>query len=121
MKIVLYIIWALFVTGAAFACLQAVRKTRRQEQLTAIWPEVQATVTGSRQGWSHGGGNTTRNLRFWPSYQFTDPRGFLFAGESEVSYANRPVPGSSLDVAYNPADPNQSFHVAAPSKPSLDA
>lgn len=116
LKIVLYIIWALFVAGAALACLQAVRKTRHQERLIASWPKVQATVTGSRQGWTNGGGNTTRNVRFWPTYQFTDPRGVMFAGESEVSYANRPVRGSFLDVAYNPADPSQSFQVAAPSK-----
>lgn len=95
MKIVLYIIWALFVTGATFACVQAVRKTRRQEQLIASWPKVQATVTGSRQGWTSGGGNATRNVRFWPTYQFTDPRGIAFAGESEISYLNPRFPGHS--------------------------
>lgn len=112
----LYIIWALFVTGATFACVQAVRKTRRQEQLIASWPKVQATVTGSRQGWTSGGGNATRNVRFWPTYQFTDPRGIAFAGESEISYLNPPIPGSFLEVAYNPDDPNESFQVASPSK-----
>jgi hypothetical protein len=116
LKIVLYIIWALFVAGAAFACGQAVRKTRHQERLIASWPKAQATVTGSRQGWSHGGGNTTRNIRFWPGYQFHDSRGVLYVGESEVSYARRPTPGSFLEVAYNPADPNQSFQVDAPSR-----
>jgi hypothetical protein len=116
LKIVLYIIWALFVAGAALACGQAVRKTRHQERLIASWPKAQATVTGSRQGWSHGGGNTTRNIRFWPGYQFHDSRGVLYVGESEVSYARRPTPGSFLEVAYNPADPNQSFQVDAPSR-----
>lgn len=116
MKIALYIIWALFVLGATIACIQAVRKTRAQEQLIASWPKTQATVTGSRQGWTNGGGNTSRNIRYWPGYQFRDSRGLTYVGESEVSYANPPAPGSNLDVAYNPVDPNQSFQVAAPSR-----
>jgi hypothetical protein len=116
LKIVLYIIWALFVASVIWAFIRTLRKTRRQERLIAIWPKVQATVTGSRQGWTSGGGNATRSVRFWPAYQFLDPRGILYVGESEVSCANRPVPGSSLEVAYNPADPNQSFQVDAPSK-----
>lgn len=116
MKIVLYIVWALFVAGAAFACVQAGRKTRHQEQLIANWPKVQATVTGSRRGWTNGGGNTSRNIRYWPGYQFRDSRGLMYVGESEVSCANPPAPGSNLDVAYNPVDPNQSFQVAAPSR-----
>ena len=116
MKIVLYIIWALFVLGATVACIQAVRKTRAQEQLIASCPNTQATVTGSRKGWTNGGGNATRRVRFWPAYQFFDPRGVLYVGESEVSYVNRPVPGSFLEVAYNPADPNQSFQVDSPSR-----
>jgi hypothetical protein len=112
-KLVLYVLWALFVCGAAAACLQAVRKTKAQEQRVASWPKAQATVTGSRQGWTKLG---NRNVRFWPAYQFQDPRGVRFIGESEVSYANRPVQGSTVEVAYNPEDPNQSFQVESPSK-----
>jgi hypothetical protein len=89
------------------------RKTKAQERLIASWPKVQATVTGSRQGWTKLG---HRNVRFWPTYQFTDHRGVLFLGESEVSYANRPTPGDPLEVAYNPANPQQSFQVDSPSK-----
>jgi hypothetical protein len=118
-KIVLYIIWALFVAGAAFACIHAVRKARAQERLIASWPKVQANVTGSRQGWTSGVGNSSRNRRYWPAYQFIDPRGVLFVGESEVSCVNRPVAGSFLDVAYNPSDPNQSFEVDSPSRPLI--
>lgn len=112
----LYIVWGLFVAAAIWAFVHTVRKTRRQERLIASWPKVQATVTGSRQGWSNGGGNTTRSLRYWPTYQFFDLRGILYAGESEVSYGGPPAPGSFLEVAYNPVDPNQSFQVASPSK-----
>jgi hypothetical protein len=115
LKIALYIIWAAFFIAVAITLIHTVRKTRRQERLIASWPKVQATVTGSRQGWTHGGGNMNRNVRYWPGYQFQDPRGVQYAGESEVSYANRPVPGSSLEVAYNPEDPNESFQVASPS------
>ena len=116
MKIVLYIIWALFVAGVALALVQSVRKTRRHEKLLAGWPKVQATVTGSVAGWTNGGGGSTRSRRFYPTYQFADPNGTLFAGESEVSLANQPAPGTLVEVAYNPANPNQSFQVAAESK-----
>lgn len=116
MKIVLYIIWALFVAGVAFALVQSVRKTRRHEKLLAGWPKVQATVTGSVAGWTNGGGGSTRSRRFYPTYQFSGPNGILFAGESEVSLANQPAPGTLVEVAYNPANPNQSFQVAAESK-----
>ena len=116
MKIVLYIIWALFVVAVIFAFVHTLRKTKRHENLIATWPKVQATVTGSVAGWTNGGGGSTRSRRFYPTYQFTDPNGTLFAGESEVSLANQPAPGSLLEVAYNPANPNQSFQVAAESK-----
>jgi hypothetical protein len=116
MKIVLYIIWALFVAGVALALVQSIRKTRRHEKLLAGWPKVQATVTGSVAGWTNGGGGSTRSRRFYPTYQFADPNGILFAGESEVSLANQPSPGTLVEVAYNPANPHQSFQVATESK-----
>jgi hypothetical protein len=116
---VLYVIWALFVAGAIYSVIHAVRKTRRHEQRTAGWPRVQATVTGSRAGWSGGTGNMTRNRRFWPTYQFTDPHGTLFMGESEVSFAERPVPGSPVEVAFNPANPGESFHVSSHARTTL--
>lgn len=116
MKIALYTIWVLFFAAAAVTCFRTVRKTKNHERLLASWPKVQATVTGSRQGWTNGGGNSTRSICFWPGYQFYDPRGVLYVGESEVSCANRPIPGSYLEVAYNPESPNQSFEVATQSK-----
>lgn len=119
MRAVLYIIWALFVLAAAAACIYAVRKTKRQERLIDAWPKVEATVTGSRAGWTSGVGNATPNLRYRPTYQFTGPQGVLYIGESEVTQVRRPVPGSELEVAYNPADPGQSFQVDYPSKQVL--
>ena len=119
MRIVLYVIWALFVAGVIYSVIHAVRKARRHEQQTAGWPRVQATVTGSRAGWSGGTGNMTRNRRFWPAYQFTDPHGTLFLGESEISFAEQPVPGSPVEVAYNPANPHESFHVSSQAKSAL--
>jgi hypothetical protein len=112
-RIILYIVWALFVAAAVFALVHSVRKTRRREQQTAVWPKVQATVTGSIAGWTNGGGGSSRSRRFFPTYQFTDPHGILFAGESEVSFAGKPVPGSLIEVAYNPANPNESVQVSA--------
>ncbi len=116
MRLVLYIIWALFVAGVIFALIRSLRKTKRQEKLIASWPKVRATVTGNVAGWTHGGGGSTRSRRFYPTYQFPDPNGTLYAGESEVSYTNQQASGSLLEVAYNPANPNQSFQVASESK-----
>jgi hypothetical protein len=112
-RIILYIIWALFVAAAVFALIHAVRKTRRREQQVEAWPKVRATVTGSITGWTNGGGGSSRNRRFFPTYQFTDPHGTLFVGESDVSFAEKPAPGSLLEVAYNPADPNESLQVSS--------
>jgi Protein of unknown function (DUF3592) len=118
MRIVLYAIAVLFVAGVSFALVQTLRKTRRHEKLIAGWPRVQATVTGNVGGWSNGGGST-RNRRFYPTYQFMGPNGILYAGESEVSYRNQQVPGTVVEVAYNPANPNQSFQLSSDSKTLL--
>jgi hypothetical protein len=115
-KIALYVIWALFIVGVTISITLTVRKTRRQEKLTAVWPRVRATVTGSVGGWTGGMGGSSRSRRFYPTYQFMDPRGMVFAGESEVSFANPPVPGTLVEVAYNPVDPNQSFQVSSQSR-----
>ena len=61
-------------------------------------------------------GGSSRSRRFYPTYQFMDPRGMVFAGESEVSFANPPVPGTLVEVAYNPVNPNQSFQVSSQSR-----
>ncbi|RDV11556.1 DUF3592 domain-containing protein [Arthrobacter sp. RT-1] len=119
MKIILYIVWALFVAAAVFALIHAARKTRRHEQLMTGWPKAQATVTGSVAGWTSGGGGSSRNRRFFPTYQFTDTRGTLFMGRSEISLAAQPVPGSLIEVAYNPADPNESLQVSSAPRTTL--
>ncbi|RAX18575.1 DUF3592 domain-containing protein [Pseudarthrobacter sp. AG30] len=119
MKIILYIVWALFVAAAIVALVRSVRKTRQQDQRTAAWPKTQATVTGSTTGWTSGVGGSNRNLRHYPTYQFTDPQGTLFMGKSEVSLAEQPVPGSLVEVAYNPANPNESFQVSSSPRAAL--
>jgi hypothetical protein len=119
LKVVLYIIWAVLVAAAVAACIYALRKAKRREKLIASWPKVRATVTGSRAGWTSGAGNTTRNRRYWPRYQFATTQGVIFTGESEVSFAEQPDSGSPLEVAYNPDDPRQSFQPAAPSRQVL--
>jgi hypothetical protein len=119
MRIVLYIIAVLFVAGIIFALLHTLRKTRRHEKLIAGWPKVQATVTGNVGGWSGGSGGSSRSRRFYPTYQFAGPNGILYAGESEVSYRNQQVPGTLVEVAYNPANPNQSFQMSSDSRAML--
>jgi hypothetical protein len=105
LKIVMYAIWALFVGIGIFSCFYMVRKTKRHEKLIAGWPRVQATVTGLVAG---------PRRRSYPTYQFRAPNGTLFAGESDVPFAT--LPGSSVEVAYNPLNPNQSFQVSSESK-----
>jgi hypothetical protein len=113
MKIILYIVWALFVAAVILSLVRAVRRTRRQERMMAAWPKVQATVTGSTTGWTSGVGGSNRNLRHYPTYQFTDPQGTLFMGQSEISGVEQPVPGSLIEVAYNPQNPNESLQVSS--------
>ena len=113
MKTILYIVWALFVAAAIFSLLYAARRTKRQEQQMASWPKAQATVTGSATGWTSGVGSSNRNLRYYPTYQFTGPHGTLFMGKSEISKVEQPVPGSLIEVAYNPANPNESLQVSS--------
>ena len=119
MRILLYIVWALFVTGALYSVLHSVRRTRRAEQRSAGWPRVEAAVTGSRAGWTSGVGNTSRTPRYFPKYQFTDASGRQVAGESEVSSAEKPLPGNTIEVAYNPADPAESFQVSNQTRTTL--
>ncbi|GGI02686.1 DUF3592 domain-containing protein [Arthrobacter liuii] len=119
MKTILYIVWALYVAATIFSLVHAVRRTRRQAQLMADWPKAQATVTGSTTGWTSGVGGSSRNLRYYPTYQFTDQRGTLFMGKSEVSLVEQPLPGSLIEVAYNPADPNESLQVSSEPRTAL--
>ncbi|TQJ34859.1 DUF3592 domain-containing protein [Arthrobacter sp. SLBN-122] len=113
MKIILYIVWALFVAAVILSLVRAVRRTRRRERMMAAWPKVQATVTGSTTGWTSGVGGSNRNLRHYPTYQFTDPQGTLFMGKSEISGVEQPVPGSLIEVSYNPQNPNESLQVSS--------
>ena len=78
--------------------------------------KVLATVTGSCAGWTNGTGNSTRNRRFRPYYHFSDSRGVVYRGESDVSTVNETLPGSPLAVTYNPADPQESYQVVSQSK-----
>ncbi|MFC7847052.1 DUF3592 domain-containing protein [Arthrobacter sp. NPDC057388] len=115
----LYVIWALFVAGTVYSFIHTIRKNRQHEQRTADWPRVQAMVTGSRAGWSGGTGNMTRNRRFFPTYQFTDLHGRPFIGKSDVSSVEQPVPGSQVEIAYNPANPSESFLVSTQTRTAL--
>ncbi|MFP5312843.1 MAG: DUF3592 domain-containing protein [Actinomycetes bacterium] len=113
MRTILYIVWALFIAAAIFSLVYTVRRTKRQEHLMASWPKAEAIVTGSTTGWTSGAGGASRNLRYFPTYQFTDPHGILFMGKSEISEVEQPAPGSLIQVAYNPANPNESLQVSS--------
>jgi hypothetical protein len=119
MKTILYIVWVLFVAAVIFSLVHAARRTKRQEKLMADWPKAQATVTGSTTGWTSGLGGANRNLRYYPTYQFTDRHGTLFMGKSEISAVQQPAPGSLIEVAYNPQNPNESLQVSAAPRTAL--
>ncbi|GAA2488939.1 DUF3592 domain-containing protein [Terrabacter carboxydivorans] len=119
MRTVLYAIWLLFVAGACYSLVRAVRGSRQHDRRTADWPRVQATVTGSRAGWTSGFGGTNRNQRFWPSYRFTDATGAEFTGTSQDSTVPEPVEGSALEVVYNPQDPSESYLAADRTRAAL--
>lgn len=113
MRIILYVVWALFIAATIFSLVHAGRRTRRQPQLMAELPQAQATITGSTTGWTSGVGGASRNLRPYPTYQFTDSQGTLVTGKSEISLVEQPVPGSLLEVVYNPAYAQESLHVSS--------
>lgn len=115
----MYVGWAVFVVVAAFSIVHAVVKLRRHERETAAWPRVMAHVTGHIRGWSSGAGGSTRKVRYFPAYQFVDPHGTLYAGQSEIPQAQIPGLGSTIEVAYNPVNPNQSVHLSAKTRQTL--
>lgn len=107
------------MTGAVVSVVHLACRTSCQKRLAADWPRVRATVTGTRADWTSGTGNTTRNRRFFPLYRFSDAHAMSHTGESDISFAEQPVPGSPIDVAYNPAKPAESFTVSARSRATL--
>lgn len=115
----MYVGWAVFVVVAAFSMIRMIRSTRRQERETAHWPRIGATVTGHTSGWSSGAGGLDKRRRYFPAYRFLDPHGTLFVGQSDIPGVEVPVPGSVIEVAYNPANPHQSFHQSPQTRQTL--
>ncbi|WP_104118612.1 DUF3592 domain-containing protein [Arthrobacter sp. B1805] len=115
----MYLGWAVFVVVAAVSIIHAIRTTRRQERAVAAWPRTAATVTGHVKEWSSGAGGLTPKRRYYLSYQFVDAHGFFFAGQSEIPSAEVLVPGSTIEVAYNPTSPSRSFHQSSQTRQTL--
>ncbi|OFI39362.1 hypothetical protein BIU82_14865 [Arthrobacter sp. SW1] len=110
MRTVLYVVWALFQLAAIAALVHTVRKEKNRDKRTVGWPRVQAVVTGSTSGWEGKVGSGDPSRRFYPTYQFTGPGGQLFTGKSDVPTVETPTPGSYIEVAVNPANPQESYH-----------
>lgn len=119
MRTAMYLGWAVFVVVAAVSIIHATRTTRRQERAVAAWPRTAATITGHSLGWSSGAGGLTPRRRYYPAYQFVDDHGTVFAGQSEIPSAEVPLPGSTIEVAYNPTSPSQSFHQSSQTRQTL--
>lgn len=109
MRVILLAAWAVLFLGVAITAALAVRRSRARDAGRASWTPVSAVVTGHEAGWKNGAGGSTRHRRFFAAYEFSDATGAVVAGQSDVSRAQKPVLGSSIDVFYNPVDPRQSF------------
>lgn len=114
MKLALYIFWLIFAVVAILSVLQVRRTLRRRAGAISGWPRVRATVIDNAPGWSSTIGGDTHSTRlFYPVYRFTGPDEAPHEGRSEVGTTAPAAIGSELDVAYNPLNPDQSFHQTA--------
>lgn len=111
MKLALFVFWLIFTLVAILSVLQLRRTGRRRAGAVSGWPRARAVVTDNVRGWSNSsGGESSSASLYYPVYRFDSPDGATHEGRSELG-TSRPVePGSELDVAYNPLNPDQSFH-----------
>ena len=81
------------------------------------WVHTSATVTGNLHG-ADGPASNGRD-RFAPSYEFADTRGQRWLGQSDIYSRDQAIIGTTIPVAYNPANPNESFHVSSQTRTTL--
>ncbi len=93
------------VLGLILAGLSLAASFRRQRSM-AGWTHTPATVTGNLHG-EDGPGSNGRN-RFAPSYEFADAAGHRWLGQSDIYSPDQAIIGTSITVAYNPANPAES-------------
>ena len=106
LKLLFIVLPGLFlVLGLILAGLSLSASFRRQRSISG-WPHTSATVTGNLHG-EDGPASNGRD-RFAPSYEFTDANGQRWLGQSDIYSRDQAIIGSSIAVAYNPANPAES-------------
>ncbi|WP_066287763.1 DUF3592 domain-containing protein [Arthrobacter sp. B6] len=93
------------VLGLILAGLSLSASFRRRRSM-AGWSHTSATVTGNLHG-EDGPASNGRN-RFAPSYEFADAAGQRWLGQSDIYSRDQAIIGTTIPVAYNPANPAES-------------
>ena len=106
LKLLFVVLPGLFlVLGLILAGLSLSASLRRRRSMTG-WVHTSATVTGNLHGADAPASNGRD--RFAPSYEFADTRGRRWLGQSDIYSRTQAIIGSTIPVAYNPANPAES-------------
>lgn len=106
LKLLFVVLPGLFlVLGLILAGLSLSASLRRRRSMTG-WVHTSATVTGNLHG-ADGPASSGRD-RFAPSYEFADTRGQRWLGQSDIYSRDQAIIGTTIPVAYNPANPAES-------------
>jgi len=105
-RIVFYAIWGLFMAGVVITAVVQVSKARRRKKALALWPRVQAVVTGYDRHNSRM--DSDSRTSYYPRYEYRGTDGQVYRGRSETVGFNTPQPGRTLQVAVNPENPAES-------------
>ena len=106
LKLLFVVLPGLFlVLGLILAGLSLSASLRRRRSMTG-WVHTSATVTGNLHG-ADGPASNGRD-RFAPSYEFADTRGQRWLGQSDIYSRDQAIIGTTIPVAYNPANPAES-------------
>lgn len=106
LKLLFVVLPALFlVLGLILVGLSLSASVRRRRWM-AGWSQTSATVTGNLHG-ADGPASNGRD-RFAPSYEFADAGGRRWLGQSDIYSRDQAIIGTTIPVAYNPANPAES-------------
>ncbi|HJW01569.1 MAG TPA: DUF3592 domain-containing protein [Arthrobacter sp.] len=106
LKLLFVVLPGLFlVLGLVLAGLSLSASFRRRREM-AGWSHTSATVTGNLHG-ADGPASNGRD-RFAPSYEFADAGGQRWLGQSDIYSRDQAIIGTTVPVAYNPANPAES-------------
>lgn len=78
----------------------------RRRRAVSGWSRTSAVVTGNLHG-TDGPASNGRN-RFAPTYEFTDPTGKRWLGQSDIYGFDQAIIGTAIPVVFNPANPAES-------------